>query len=147
MNPDQLVAEVQSLLALDSTMPDLVPTSSPASDAKQLIATTDAPDVILTGLWLYVDDLDRSHTISQGIQSPIGSWWHAIMHRREGDFWNSKYWYRQVGRDALAMIDGFDPFEFVDSVERDGGQNSPELVALQRSEWQFLMAHCLRNQA
>jgi hypothetical protein len=21
------------------------------------------------------------------------SFWHAIMHRREGDFWNSKYWY------------------------------------------------------
>lgn len=21
------------------------------------------------------------------------SFWHAVMHRREGDFWNSKYWY------------------------------------------------------
>jgi hypothetical protein len=109
------------------------------------MAATDTPDVILTGIWLYVVVLDRSHTVSQSIHTPIGSWWHAIMHRREGDFWNSKYWYRHVGRDTLAMKEGFDPFEFVDRVERDGGQNSPALVDLQRSEWQFLMSHSLRS--
>src|SRR4051794_38514633 len=47
----------------------------------------------LAGLWLWHDFLDESHTISQGIQSDTGSFWHAIMHRREGDFSNSKYWY------------------------------------------------------
>ena len=51
----------------------------------------------LSGLWLYHDFLDESHTLSQDIHTPTGSFWHAIMHRREGDFDNSKYWWRRVG--------------------------------------------------
>ena len=51
-------------------------------------------------LWLY-GFLDESHSIAQGIDSPEGSYWHALMHRSEGDFSNSKYWYRRVGRHAI----------------------------------------------
>jgi hypothetical protein len=52
---------------------------------------------VRAGLLLWNDDLDASHTIAQSIETPTGSAWHAIMHRREGDFSNSKYWYRRVG--------------------------------------------------
>ena len=48
---------------------------------------------VLAGLWLYHDWLDESHMISQGLHSETGSFWHAIMHRREGGFSNSQYWY------------------------------------------------------
>ena len=51
----------------------------------------------LSGVWLLCDFLDESHTISQGISTPSGSFWHGIMHRREGDFSNAKYWFRKVG--------------------------------------------------
>lgn len=51
----------------------------------------------LAGLWLMYDHLDESHSISQSIDTPTGSYWHAIMHRREGDFDNAKYWFRRVG--------------------------------------------------
>ena len=61
----------------------------------------------IAGVWLLHDFLDESHTISQGIDTPSGSFWHAIMHRREGDFSNAKYWFRHVGRhpvfDALGV--------------------------------------------
>src|SRR3954447_17397484 len=43
-------------------------------------------DCVLAGLLLWHDCLDRSHEISQSISSESGSYWHAIMHRREGDF-------------------------------------------------------------
>src|SRR5271156_5082063 len=65
------------------------------------------------GLWLYHDFLDESHTISQDLDTPEGSYWHALMHRRESDFGNSKYWFRRVGPhpifddlrvDALAIV-------------------------------------------
>src|SRR5262249_17485377 len=42
----------------------------------------------LAGLWLYHDFLDESHAISQDLSSAEGSYWHAIMHRREPDYWN-----------------------------------------------------------
>ena len=51
-------------------------------------------------LWLH-GFLDESHSIAQGIPSAEGSYWHALMHRSEGDFSNSKYWYRRVGRHAI----------------------------------------------
>jgi hypothetical protein len=50
------------------------------------------------GLWLLAGDLDKSHAVSQSIETPIGSYWHGIMHRREGDFWNANYWFRRVGK-------------------------------------------------
>ncbi len=50
----------------------------------------------LAGLWLLAGELDRSHTLSQSITSPEGSFWHGIMHRREGDFWNAKYWFQRT---------------------------------------------------
>jgi hypothetical protein len=53
---------------------------------------------MLAGLWLYFDWLDESHKISQSIETPTGSFWHAIMHRREGDFSNSKYWYARCAK-------------------------------------------------
>ncbi len=90
----------------------------------------------LSGVWLFNNYLEESHSISQDADGPTGSYWHGIMHRREGDFPNSKYWFRQVGEHpAFEMIDermgaseafykspaladlsssGYDPFELVD---------------------------------
>ncbi|WP_459557807.1 hypothetical protein [Lacunimicrobium album] len=51
------------------------------------------------GLWLWIDELDRSHTASQSREGDkTCDAWHTIMHRREGDFWNAKYWVRRVGQ-------------------------------------------------
>jgi len=42
------------------------------------------------GLWLLHDFLNESHTISQDLHTPEGSYWHAVMHRREPDFGNPR---------------------------------------------------------
>jgi hypothetical protein len=65
--------------------------------APHRIIDQDMADACLAGLWLMYDHLDKSHTISQSIDTPAGSYWHGIMHRREGDFDNAKYWFRRVG--------------------------------------------------
>lgn len=54
-------------------------------------------DAVQSGLLLWNDALDASHTISQNIESRTGSYWHGIMHRREPDYSNAKYWFRRVG--------------------------------------------------
>lgn len=104
---------------------------------------------LAAGLWLYVDDLDRSHRLSQGMDSSTGSYWHAIMHRREGDFSNSLYWLRRTGRHPAMQRVGqdYDPEDLVRAVERaaaPGGDPAEQekLVDLQRREWWTLFAWC-----
>jgi hypothetical protein len=99
----------------------------------------------LSGLWLRFDFLDESHTISQEIETPTGSFWHAIMHRREGDFGNSKYWWRRVGKHPALTGD---PFAFVDAVEAfvvRGEGDRKQLEEGQDREWHTLFDYCARQ--
>ena len=127
---------------------------------------------LLSGLWLWHDWLDLSHGISQSVHTPSGSFWHAIMHRREGDFSNAKYWYARcrhhpVLHDMAArapsvlaaapkiptlhqLIDGgWNPDGFVDIVEAVHRDADDPLYAaavkLQQIEWQTLFDHCARG--
>lgn len=51
----------------------------------------------ISGFWLLHDFLDESHAISLDLDTPTGSYWHGIMHRREPDYDNARYWFRRVG--------------------------------------------------
>lgn len=39
-----------------------------------------------------------SHDIAEKLNGSLGSWIHAYLHRKEGDDWNARYWYRQAGK-------------------------------------------------
>ena len=58
-------------------------------------------EAILAGLLQLNNFLDESHNHSQSIQGQgqdvNGDYWHGIMHRREPDYGNAKYWCRRVG--------------------------------------------------
>ena len=60
---------------------------------------------IRAGLLLMYDYLEESHQLAQSIEGESadgnGDYWHAIMHRREGDFSNAKYWFRRVGEHPI----------------------------------------------
>src|ERR1700722_7557115 len=145
--------------------------------AEQLLATPvkspGAAAAMLAGLWLWHDGLEECHQIVQ--KSPDGdlgatySFWHAIMHRREGDFSNSKYWYAKAARhpalqsltghaaplvnrapadkSLLRLIAGdWNPVAFVDFVESVSADETdaqhPIAVQLQQLEWRVLFEHC-----
>ena len=110
------------------------------------------------GLWLRFDFLDESHAISQEDEgAPNRDFWHAIMHRREPDASNSKYWWRRVGKHAVlkllaeqAPALGYNyttPEAFVDFCERVRGSGSAEeelAKRVQELEWRLHFDHCLR---
>jgi hypothetical protein len=162
LGPGREVREVQAQLAgLD--LPDLF--------ANGEVKNTDAASACLSGLWLWFDFLDQSHTISQDLHTSDGSYWHAIMHRREPDYGNSKYWWRRVGSHPvfdrvseraqqlatemaasgpaawLAEQHSWDPYRFVDLCQQ-AASGEPELDDLcrqvQAAEWQELFIHCGR---
>ena len=113
-----------------------------------------ARQLCTSGLWLLAGDLDRSHAISQTIKSTDGSFWHGIMHRREGDFGNSKYWFGRARQhpvlEQLGDLSGGiygDPYGFVDACSRavkQGGSEAEQCKEAQWVEWQALMVHCLK---
>lgn len=153
--PDDIAnacAPLFETLPLDEAMPGLVVRGAAKPERVALVEQVMGHPALrgkaslCAGLWLYVDDLDRSHTISQGMPSATGSYWHGIMHRREGDFGNSHYWFHRVGNHpAMANIDGYDGHEFVDAVAAAGPGTTRELVALQRREWMNLFTWCAVN--
>jgi len=134
-------------------------------------ADRDMAACCIAAVWLLHDYLDESHHISQEIDTPSGSFWHGIMHRREGDFSNAKYWFRRVGRhpvlDRLGqraaeraathgderagqrLVTGgaWDPFAFVDLCEsavRGQSRDSDLCRDIQQDEWEQLFDQCYK---
>lgn len=100
-------------LVEEITLPRLVPGRNTASSdevrsrieavfsASKIAAADVAATALRAGLWQWHDFLDESHTLAQTIEGELlGDCWHAIMHRREPDYGNAKYWYRRLGRPA-----------------------------------------------
>lgn len=134
-----------------------------------------AQECCLSGAWLLHNFLDESHSLSQDIENSEGSFWHGIMHRRERDFGNSKYWFRRTGkhpiyeelhRDVAELIAGaesntvlalgrqssWQPDRFVDLCQDaiEGGlmRNDSAVNALQSvafREWQLLFDYCFQD--
>jgi hypothetical protein len=121
----------------------------------------------LAGLWLWYDFLDESHRISQDLAGAEGSYWHALMHRREPDYSNSQYWFRRVGThpvfaplaDAARKLApgappaarfltdqrSWDPFAFVALCEKaasEGGALEHLCRQVQKTEWELLFDQC-----
>jgi hypothetical protein len=63
----------------------------------------------LLALWLAKkDSWHNAHEVAQDIDTPMGSWIHAYLHRVEGDLGNAGYWYRRAGKPEKSSREGLD---------------------------------------
>lgn len=134
--------------------------------APQVTSAADAV-AVKSGLLQIHDHLDASHELSQSVQGRgrhgAGDYWHAIMHRREPDYSNAKYWFRNVGshpvyeelgqaaetllsqadaaaaqkaRQKLSLGGNWEPFAFVDFCQECCRNGDPALTQIaEQIQW------------
>jgi hypothetical protein len=137
------VDELFAALPLEVAMPELRPVvpSRELPSVRNLAALLDPMQ--LAALLIYVDELNGAHQLVQDDDSMTSAWLHAIIHRREGDFSNSLYWYGQAKAHPEISKLSQSPREFVQAASKGG--EDPALVKLQREEWKLVFDYAVRE--
>jgi hypothetical protein len=167
----ELLAEEDLLLRLRPTEPGSPEAVRRIREAEEteltggaVLADAAYPRLIRAGLLYAYDAIDESHRIVQELAGAHASYWHGMLHRREGDFENARYWFRRTGRlkvvfpemqaraaevsPLMARQMDWDPYVLVGQCEqaRFGGDvNQKELVALQRIEFEVMFDYLWRD--
>lgn len=107
-----MLDEIVTSLQKRDPLPPLYPKSFDADLSRRIQSAEDTElfsskvlssqqkQLLRAGLLVWNDDIDAAHPIVQDIENATGSFWHAIIHRREGDASNANYWWRRTGEHA-----------------------------------------------
>jgi hypothetical protein len=74
---------------------------TPQPDLTGEIARARCPPEARAGMYLINGDWERAHETAQAQEGPTAAYWHALVHRHEPDYGNSKYWLRRAGQSPI----------------------------------------------
>ena len=135
------------------------------------IDDSNAAKAARAGLLLLAGGLEDAHRIVQDFDTPEARYWHGIVHRREPDPSNAKYWFRQLGHHAvfsdlartvtledslkkktinhILQSGRWDPFRFVDlcdDCEKGRGADLlNDFLMIQKKEIDLLLQFCIQK--
>ena len=85
---------------------------------------------LVAAAYLYADDLVAAHKKVYDMgDNHEAAYWHGIIHRREGDFFNANYWFRLAGHLPASL--GMDPIgitERAQAFKSSGSQIASEAL-------------------
>ncbi|EPQ28087.1 uncharacterized protein PFL1_04414 [Pseudozyma flocculosa PF-1] len=88
-----------------SSLPSLRPTQPHDATLHPTIEALSSPPSLRAMLHLLNDDLSSAHEIAQSDEgNPSSDLIHSILHRREADYWNSKWWLDQFRHPILPVV-------------------------------------------
>ena len=92
---------------------------------------------------IFVNDLGMAHDQIQDLEgNQTAAYLHGIIHRREGDFRNANYWFRQARDVALAIeVDA----EALTAKVEGSKTISPVLHLELLDEWKLLVSYIIKN--
>ena len=164
--------ELPRALSVGQPVADALPALQAMTDqtlsANRRVRMPHDAQALRAGLWALFDYFEQSHEISQALATPSGSYWHAILHRREPDASNAKYWFARIGEhpapaelleDAREIAAGaallssalnaakvWDAPWFADQCTTASGPAAIKtLLAIERREWQLLFDYNFRK--
>ena len=168
---------VQRLLLHERTLDDPLPTEP--TDYELVIRIREADDakvfggapvlpaapvgLVRAGLFYYHNALPDSHREAARDEGDLASYWHGMVHRREGDFENARYWMRRAGEQPvfqemqarasdgaphMARQSNWDPFLFIHLCEQykyGEAEYKKEIGHLQRVEFAVMFDYVWRR--
>ena len=99
-----------------------------------VLKSATALKLVRGGLLYAADALDAAHRFFQDDSSDLGSYWHGMMHRREADFDNARYWFRRAGR-----------LSFFSELHREASSHSADMA--RQDNWDAYLLTGLCEQA
>ncbi len=100
---------------------------------EKILADAAMFSLVKGGLFYALDALPEAHAIFQEANDDVAAYWHGMLHRREGDFDNARYWFRRAGvqpffseahraasarSDTMARQSNWDPYLFTGQCEQ-----------------------------
>ncbi len=102
----------------------------PADEIREIVGRLDVGPSLTEGgrgtlgavALLYHDHHNEAHDLVQDLTDSDGCLVHAILHRREPDFWNARYWFRRAGDHPVYRV----------VMDRLPAGGAPEVAAMRR---------------